>query len=319
MFDRNALLNANQMLGGFAWYLLLFFLGLIVFPFVYIVFSWLPDRGYPLMRMAGLITTAWLTWFLGSFKILPFSPLTLWLCTGLLLLLSIGLAYLQRESLSKYFSSHWKYILGTEAIFLVVFLFSLSVRLGNPDLWHPWLGGEKPMDFTFFNAVLRSVYFPPEHPWFAGHYVNYYYYGYVIAAIPTKLLGLLPSIAYNLILPSWFAMTGIGVFSIGFNLVAGLRDNSDEIEKNSVEEKSSLWAKLFNRQHLIKGLPYLAGTLALVFVLFFGNLYEVKILWKYLPEAAVSGSDTTSPVEHVGAFVGGAIQVLTGQVGSPWK
>jgi len=317
VFDRFALINVNQILGGFTWYLLLFFLGVIVFPFVFAVFSWLPDRGYPLMRIAGLITTTWLVWFLGSLKILPFSQLTIWLCIGLLLLLSAGLAYRQRESLSKYFSSNWKHILGIEAIFLVIFLISLSIRIGNPDLWNPWLGGEKPMDFAFFNAVLRSVYFPPENPWFAGHYINYYYYGYVIAAIPTKLLGILPSIAYNLILPSWFAMTGIGVFSIGFNLVAGLRKNSDQVELIPIKEKSSLWARLFNKQRYIKFLPYLAGIIALVIVLFLGNLDEVRILWKYLPEASVSGSNISSPLEHVGAFIGGAIKVLSGQSSLP--
>lgn len=318
VFDRYTLLNFNQMLGGFTWYLLLFLLGLIVFPFVYVVFSWLPDRGYPLMRISGLITTTWLAWFLGSLKILPFSQLSIWLYIGLLLLLGAGLAYRQRESLSKYFSSHWKNILGTEAIFLVIFLFSLSIRLGNPDLWNPWLGGEKPMDFAFFNAVLRSVYFPPENPWFAGHYINYYYYGYVIAAIPTKLLGLLPSIAYNLILPSWFAMTGIGVFSIGFNMVAGLRKNPDQIELKPADERPLLWAKLFNRQRFIKNLPYLAGAFALVAVLFLGNLFEVRVLWKYLPEAStISASNTSSPLEHAGAFIGGAIQVLTGQSSLP--
>ena len=84
VFDRNSLLNVNQTLGGLVWYLFLFLLGLIVFPFVFYVFSWLPDRGYPLMRMAGLLTITWLAWMLGSFKILPFSQLTIWLCIGLL-------------------------------------------------------------------------------------------------------------------------------------------------------------------------------------------------------------------------------------------
>jgi YYY domain-containing protein len=317
MFDRHILINGNQVLGGLTWYLLLFLLGLIVFPFVFVVFSRLPDRGYPLIRIAGLITTTWLAWLLGSLKILPFSQLTIWLCVGLLLLLSTWLAYRQRESLSKYFSSNWKHILGVEAIFLVIFLFSLSVRLGNPDLWHPWLGGEKPMDFAYFNAVLRSFYFPPENPWFAGHYLNYYYYGYVIAAIPTKLLGILPTIAYNLILPSWFAMTGIGVFSIGFNAVAGLYKNTDEIKFKSAEKKPFIWARLFNRQRFIINLPYLSGILALIVVLFLGNLFEVRLLWKYLPEASISGSSTSSLVEHVGTFIGGAIQVLTGQSSLP--
>jgi len=318
VFDRNTLPNVNQLAGGLIWYLHLFLLGLIVFPFVFNIFSWLPDRGYPLMRIAGLVIIAWLAWMLGSFKILAFSQLTIWLCIALLLLLNTILAYRQREELIKYFSSQWKHILLMEAIFLVLFLFSLSVRLGNPDLWHPWLGGEKPMDFAFFNAVLRAVYFPPEHPWFAGHYINYYYYGYIIAAIPTKLLGILPSIAYNLILPSWFAMTGIGLFSIGFNLVAGLRQSPEQVEQNPIEEKNCSSADSLGRQNFIKNLPYLAGAFALITVLFLGNLYEVRVLWQYLPEATISGVDANSfPLEHTGAVIEGAVRILKGQVGLP--
>ncbi len=213
IFDRFSLLNANPILSAIVWYVLLFGLGLIVFPIGYTVFAGLPDRGYPLMRMAGLIITAWLAWFAGSLKILPFTPITIWLCVGLILVFSIVLARRQRTGLARYFRARWKHLLVIEALFPALFLFSLSIRLGNPDLWNPWLGGEKPMDLAFFNAILKAVYFPPENPWFSGHYLNYYYYGYVLAAIPTKLLGILPSIAYNLILPSWFAMTGIGVFA----------------------------------------------------------------------------------------------------------
>ncbi len=322
VFDRNSLLNVNQVIGGVTWYLLLFILGLTVFPFVYNIFSWLPDRGYPLMRMTGIIIATWMAWILGSLKILPFSQPTLWLCIGLLLILNAGLAYRQRAFLSEYFSSQWKHILGIEVIFLIIFLFSLFIRLGNPDLWHPWLGGEKPMDFTFFNAVLRTVYFPPEHPWFSGHYINYYYYGFVFAAIPTKLLGLLPSIAFNLILPSWFAMTGIGVFSIGFNLVAGLGRSPDTVKLNQPEEspfleRNSLWARLFNRQHFIKNSPYIAGAFALIAVLLLGNLYEVPLLWRYLPEASSIGPNTTFPLEHIQSFFDGAAQVLKGQATLP--
>jgi YYY domain-containing protein len=317
VFNRNSVLNENQMFGGFIWYLLIFTLGLIVFPMVFNVFVRLPDRGYPLMRISGLIISAWLAWIFGSFKILPFSQFTLWLFFGLLLLSNGMLAYRDRKSLSEYFSSHWKYVVGSEILFLMVFLFSLSVRLGNPDLWHPWLGGEKPMDFAFFNAVLRSVYFPPEHPWFSGHYINYYYYGYVVAAIPTKLLGILPSIAFNLILPTWFAMTGLGVFSIAYNLAAGFGTKLDPIKSDPRGEKSFFPTNMFRKDFFRNHLPFFAGAFALILVLFLGNLYEAKILWRYLPEATDSGSSINTPFGHVGAFIGGAIQVLSGQSSLP--
>jgi YYY domain-containing protein len=317
MFDRVALFNVNEAAGGVAWYLLIFLIGLIVFPFVFCIFSGLPDRGYPLARIAGLILMAWLPWALGSFKILPFSTSTLWLCTALILILSAGLAYRKRKALADYFRSHWQYILVTEGIFLGLFLFNLNIRLGNPDLWNPWLGGEKPMDFSFFNAVMKSVYFPPENPWFSGHTINYYYYGYVLASIPTKLLGILPSIAFNLILPSWFAMTGIGVFSVAYNLVAGLHKDSNRagLEPAELNPTSASGSEKPNR--LNRGLPYLAGIIAVVAILFLGNLYEVRILWEHLPEATASGTPATSFGDHVGAVIGGAIQVLTGQTSLP--
>ena len=53
-------------------------------------------------------------------------------------------------------------------------------------------------------------------------YINYYYYGYVLVGMPVKLLGITPSVAYNLVLPALFSMVGLGAFSIGWNLyVAG--------------------------------------------------------------------------------------------------
>ncbi len=35
----------------------------------------------------------------------------------------------------------------------------------------------------------------------------------------TKLLGIVPAVAYNLILPMLFSFTGLGVFSLAYNLV----------------------------------------------------------------------------------------------------
>ncbi len=255
---------------------------------------------------------AWLAWFLGSLKLLPFTQLTIVLCFGLVLVISAWFAYHRRRALLEYLRTNWKYILGIELIFLVLFLFNLYIRLGNPDLWHPWHGGEKPMDFAFFNGVLKAVYFPPENPWFAGHYINYYYYGYVLASIPTKLLGILPSIAYNLILPSWFAMIGTGVFCIAYNLASGFRQKSLESRSGRARAELSSRSEPTNTGRSGNRLPYLAGVISIIAVLLLGNLYMVREFWIYLPELTTSGGEVVSPIERAGAVIGGAVQVLSG-------
>lgn len=62
------------------------------------------------------------------------------------------------------------------------------------------------MDFAYFNAILRSEVFPAIDPWFAGGYINYYYWGFVLVAAPVKFLGIDSAVAYNLIIPTLFAM-----------------------------------------------------------------------------------------------------------------
>ncbi|MDO9349420.1 MAG: DUF2298 domain-containing protein, partial [Anaerolineales bacterium] len=220
LFDYQALQNRYPLIGLALWYLTIFVLGLFAYPFVRMALPGLADRGYPLARIAGLLLWAWLSWLAGSLG-LTYSRGMIAVAFGAVALIGAALAYRQRAELRAEWKSKRKYFLIVEELFLAFFLLDLFIRLGNPDLWHDVNGGERPMNFSYFNAVLKSTTFPPYDPWFAGGYINYYYYGYVIVGTPVKLLGIVPSIAYNFILPTLFAILAMGAFSVGWNLANG--------------------------------------------------------------------------------------------------
>ena len=114
------------------------------------------------------------------------------------------------EKWRAFLQAHWKLLVGIEVVYLAFFAVDLAIRYGNPDLWHPYFGGEKPMDFAYLNAVIKTTFFPAYNPWFSGGFINYYYFGQVISATLVKLTGIVPEVSYNLLLPMFFAMTASG-------------------------------------------------------------------------------------------------------------
>ena len=112
----------------------------------------------------------------------------------------------------------WRAVAVQEALFGGAFAALVVVRLLNPDLWQPWFGGEKLMESAYFQAVARSETMPPYDPYFAGGRLNYYYLGLFQANIPLKLVGLRPEIAFNLAVPTLFALTASHAFWAGRQL-----------------------------------------------------------------------------------------------------
>jgi hypothetical protein len=258
-FDRNGLFNQAPLIGGLTWYLVIFLIGVFAFPIVFAATPGLRDRGYGISRVAGLLVAVFAVWFLASYQVVPFTRATI-----LLSVLALGLvggiaARRQRVPLRAFIKDNRRTLLIEEALFGLAFLFFLFVRFGNPDLWHINMGGEKPMDFAYLNAVIKSQYFPPYDPWYAGGHLNYYYFGFVLVAALIKLLGILPSIAYNFAVPTFFALTALGAFCVAFNLVQAF----------------SRW--LHDRSYWLKN-PIVIGVIAAVLVTFVGNLGGVQVV-----------------------------------------
>jgi YYY domain-containing protein len=286
LFNPQSWQNRYQVLGVILWYLSVSLLGLLIYPLLRITLPGLHDHGYPLARTAGMLVLAYLTWLAGSVNI-PFSRLTISIVILVMAVAGAILAYRQRDELREEFRNKRKYFLIVEGLVLAFFLFFLLIRLGNPDLWHPWKGGEKPMDFSYFNAVLKSTTFPPYDPWYAGGYMNYYYWGYVFVGVLVKWLGIVPSFAYNLIIPTLFSMVTMGAFCIGYNL-SHLRGKNGEKQADQLPPDGEQAPPASTSR------PYLIGLASALGMTVLGNLGTLRMILKGWEQLGVSGGLTDS-------------------------
>jgi YYY domain-containing protein len=278
LFDVNAIQNKYPGVGVVIWYLVITLLGWIVYPFVRLALGKLRDHGYPFTKLVGLLLLALVVWLAGSEGIPVYRSTIAFAVVGLLIVNGV-LAWFQREELIAEIKTNWKHYLMIEAVGLAFFVAFLLVRLGNPDLWHPSKGGEKPMDFSYFNAILKSTYFPPYDPWYANGYINYYYYGFVIVGMPVKLLGIVPSIAYNFILPTLYSMVALGAFCVGFNLTAAFRSR---IAAQPEETPNDTLTNLTQ-------VPFFGGIISAISILVLGNLGTLRMIWEGLQKLAANG------------------------------
>ena len=280
-----------QPLAVIIWWMFIAAIGWAAFPILWVVFPALPDGAYPLARTFGLLFIAWLAWLLASLKMLPWSGLTVLLALIALAAISVALIWPQRHAFGAWLGANRRHILLIEGLLALLYVAFILIRLGNPDLWHPVFGGEKPMDLAYFNAVLRSPSFPPYDPWFAGGTINYYYFGFVIVGAPLKLLGMRTTLAYNLILPTLFALTGIGAFSAAYNLIAADNPSATTpvLTSPSLWETLQRWpqvtldevlAALRRSMAFIQWRALAAGIAALLLAVVLGNLDEIRtVLW----------------------------------------
>ncbi len=279
-FDQNSIVNTNQPVAVVVWWMTVLVFGFAAFPLLFVLLPGLADRGYGLAKFAGMFLAGWGTWYLASLRVPVWSQVGIAVALAVVFLIGLLLLWRRREEFVGYLRAHWKRLALIELITLLAFLAFVGVRLSNPDLWNPSFGGEKPMDFAYFNGVLRSTIFPPIDPWYSGGYINYYYFGFVIVGTPVLLLKMFPSIAYNLILPTLFALTGIAAFSVAFNLVHALRDR--------ISLPSGTGGGVVTRARRL-GSPWVAGIMALLLAVTMGNLDTPR---QFLSGVARSGGYT---------------------------
>jgi YYY domain-containing protein len=198
------------------WYLIISITGLAALPLGFRFFPRLPSRGYALVRPLGLLIWGFVFWLLTSLGVLQND------LGGVILAFAVLIAFGvwagtggKFAELTGWLKQNLRLILTVEGLFFAAFLLWTLVRGMDPDVAYT----EKPMELAFINAILRSPTFPPMDPWLSGYAISYYYFGYILIAMLTRVSGAASAVAFNLSSALWFAMTATALYGIVYDLV----------------------------------------------------------------------------------------------------
>ena len=198
---------------AFTWWLLSVLIGALGLPYAAHLFRFLPDRGYCVSRVLGLLLVVYPLWMASVVGILRY---TAWGAMVVLVLVAAGALYLSTGQLGDWRRSllqQWPRIVTAEVVFALIFAGIAFTRSFEPAI----ADTEKPFEFAFFNGVLQSPRMPAADPWYLGEPMSYYYGGYLITAVYTHLTRVLPETAFNLGVALTGALAAQGAFGLGLN------------------------------------------------------------------------------------------------------
>ncbi len=198
-----------------AWVLAVEALGLAVLPLLRLFFGNRRDAAL-LSRPVGLALVAYLAWAGTLLPRIPFDRRML-----LIALVAVGVVswWLDRKTRPRRKDSpFWGPDENRAALWFwcptAVFLL---IRAAVPEI----LGAEKLMDLAFFNSIARHGAMPPLDPWMAGKTINYYYWGYLLAAALAKLASVTPFVSYNLAVATFAGYSFVAAAALGARLSGG--------------------------------------------------------------------------------------------------
>lgn len=201
------------------WLGVVLLVGAAALPIAYSVFPGLADRGFGLAKTLGLLlatllsTVALRAGGLGS-------PRRTAIAAFLgLLLVALVLVLRRLPAIARHVRERRGVLIAGELVFLAAFFLFLGLRSLNPEV--TW--GEKPMDFSLLNVLVRAESLPVSDPWIAGEPLGYYSFGHQAMALLTLLTGLPTRLTYNLAMALVAGLVAQGAFSLAFSWARSAR------------------------------------------------------------------------------------------------
>jgi len=211
------------------WYLLVSLAGWLTLPISQRLFRFLPDRGYTFSRPLAMLGWGYIFWLLTYLKILQNNPGGVVMALVILAAISLGFGWQQARGLWGWVKENKRLVITAEVLFALAFAAWAFVRAANPEVNYT----EKPMELAFINSILQSTTFPPNDPWLSGYAISYYYFGYIMVAMLIQVSGTISSVAFNLAIAMWFALTALAAYGIVYNLLANRKDDAGRAQIKS--------------------------------------------------------------------------------------
>ncbi|MBA2453624.1 MAG: hypothetical protein H0V47_10665, partial [Chloroflexia bacterium] len=252
----------NGLLAMLSWMLAIEIIGLSVLPLAATLLRRSPDRGAFSARLLGIVIVGWLVWIGASVGFWTASIWSTFIILAALAALSWGFWLSKPLSIRRSMLPSRASYLGGAAIYGGLFVLFLTFRALYPDFWQTYYGGEKPFELAYLRAVANSAEFPAYDPWYAGGFINYYYYGWHLVASVTKLSGVGVSMGFQLAAAMLAALVGLQCFAV-----------------------TGLLARYGRRGWLVGAIP-ITGFLTAFLVLVAGNLDGVRQLAEHGTQAA---------------------------------
>ncbi len=218
-------------------------IGFCAFPLISRIASNTKERGYAMTKVAGLAMLTFFTWMFSH--VLGYGITAIIMAFSTIALLSIAALKKKPEisfKTAKHAQHFWsifskKFVakrfdflkfVEIDLVFAISFLFFIALQM-----YHPFIEGgptttlytgERFMGSAFLNAINRASLLPPPDPWLSGYSLqHYYYFGYLMGSILTKLSAIPTNITFNLLTPLCAALTTSITYGLGCNLTGKRR------------------------------------------------------------------------------------------------
>jgi YYY domain-containing protein len=198
------------------WILTVEVLGVACLPLLRAFFDNRRDAAL-LSRPVGLALAAYLGWALSLSKILRFDRGTLILAVALI---GASSFFVWRSRRRAGATPEPLFALEEKRAALFFWLPTavfLAIRAAVPEV----LGAEKFMDLAFFNSLTRFGAMPPADPWMSGYTINYYYWGYLLAAALAKISAVPTFVSYNFAVATFAGYSFVAAACLGLRLSGG--------------------------------------------------------------------------------------------------